>query len=128
MPLLIGLVLLSIGATTYLWTLWDFEYTGGGTPLPIDAPKKLVIIGLYRYIRNPMYVGVIMIILGWASVFTDWRFLIYALGVGIAVHLFVVMFEEPRLNELFGVEYESYRMVVGRWIPHFHGGKNEHGH
>ena len=113
----IGVVLFIAGAATYLWTVWDFAVAGRGTPLPIEAPEKLVVRGLYRYIRNPMYVGVIMFILGWASIFTDYWLLIYALGVGIAVHLFVELYEEPRLKELFGEKYESYKTVVGRWVP-----------
>lgn len=115
--LLIGILLLVTGATMYIWTVWDFASFGRGTPLPIDAPRKLVVRGLYRYTRNPMYIGVIMLILGWAGVFADGWLLVYALGVGIAVHLFVVGYEEPRLKKLFGQEYETYRAAVGRWLP-----------
>jgi len=119
LPLLvIGILLLVTGATTYLWTLWDFASFGRGTPLPIDAPRKLVVRGLYRYTRNPMYMGVIMLILGWVGVFADGWLLVYALGVMVAVHLFVVGYEEPRLKKLFGQEYETYRAAVGRWLPH----------
>jgi len=126
--LLIAIVLLSIGAAIYFWTVWDFAVTGWGTPLPIDAPKTLITRGLYRYIRNPMYVGVLTLILGWACMFTDSCLLIYALGVWIAMHLFVSLYEEPRLGELFGEEYESYKSMVGRWVPHFYEGKDKYNH
>jgi len=115
--LVVGLLLLIMGAVIYSWTVWDFATTGRGTPLPLDAPKNLVVRGQYRYTRNPMYLGVILIILGWTGVFTDGWLLIYTLGVWIAVHLFVVLNEEPRLQVLFGEEYEAYRRSVGRWMP-----------
>ena len=118
--LAVGILLLVTGAGIYLWTVWDFATMGKGTPLPIDAPKKLVVRGLYRYTRNPMYFGVILVIFGWACVFTDGWLLIYALGVGIVIHLFVIGYEEPRLKELFGEEYEDYRRLVGRWVPRIH--------
>jgi protein-S-isoprenylcysteine O-methyltransferase Ste14 len=115
--LAIGIIFLAIGISMYSWTVWDFATFGRGTPLPIDPPKRLVVKGLYRYMRNPMYLGVVLIILGWAGLFADWRLLIYALGVGIAIHLFVVLYEEPRLQELFGTDYTTYRRSVGRWLP-----------
>ena len=68
-----------------------------------------------------MYTGVILVILGWAGVFTDKWILVYAMGVGIAVHLFVVLYEEPKLEELFGKEYIAYRRSVGRWAPRNRG-------
>jgi protein-S-isoprenylcysteine O-methyltransferase Ste14 len=113
----VGGILLIAGAVIYLCTLWDFVMTGRSTPLPLDAPKVLVVKGLYRYTRNPMYIGVIAMILGWASVFADEWLLIYALAVGIIVHLFVVLYEEPKLLEQFGVNYEAYQRSVGRWLP-----------
>lgn len=115
--LTVGILLLVTGAGIYFWTVWDFATIGRGTPLPIDAPKKLVVNGLYRYTRNPMYLGVILVILGWACVFADMWLLVYALGVGIVVHLFVIGYEEPWLKALFGEEYEDYRRSVGRWVP-----------
>jgi protein-S-isoprenylcysteine O-methyltransferase Ste14 len=110
-------LLITLGATIYLWTVWDFANFGRGTPLPIDAPKTLVVRGLYQYVRNPMYIGVILVILGWAGIFAHGWLVLYALSVGILVHLFVVAYEEPRLKELFGEEYETYRAAVGRWVP-----------
>jgi protein-S-isoprenylcysteine O-methyltransferase Ste14 len=121
--LVIGILVMALGAAIYAWTVWDFASFGRGTPLPIDAPKKLVVKGLYRYVRNPMYLGVILVILGWTCIFADGWLLVYALGVGIAVHLFVVGYEEPRLNNLFGEQYEAYRASTGRWVPHIRTGR-----
>ncbi len=120
--LILGVVLLAFGALIYLWTLWDFAVIGRGTPLPVDAPRQLVVRGLYRYVRNPMYLGVLSAILGWSVIFADGWLLVYALGVGILVHLFVIFYEEPRLLVLFGQEYALYRSQVSRWIPRLPGG------
>jgi protein-S-isoprenylcysteine O-methyltransferase Ste14 len=119
----LGSLLIALGAAIYGWTVWDFASFGMGTPLPIDAPKKLVVRGLYNYVRNPMYSGVILVVLGWAGVFAYGWLLLYALGVGLVVHLFVVGYEEPRLRVLFGEEYEMYRAAVGKWLPHTSGGR-----
>jgi len=106
-----------VGGATYLWCVWHFANFGRGTPAPIDAPKKLVTRGLYGFIRNPMYVGVLMVILGWAALFQSSKVLTYAIGVGTFFHLFVVFYEEPHLASAFGTEYARYRSQVGRWIP-----------
>ena len=112
-----GVTLLVLGIVIYLWTVWDFAKSGRGTPLPVDAPKMLVVRGLYSYTRNPMYLGVITVILGWAVLFSDSWLLLYALGIWVSTHLFVVLYEEPSLTKLFGSEYEKYRQRVSRWIP-----------
>lgn len=117
----IGILLIAMGAAIYTWTMWDFASFGRGTPMPIDAPKKLVVRGLYRYTRNPMYLGVILIILGWVGVFEDGWLFAYALVVGLTVHLFVIGYEEPRLKQLFGKDYEVYLSMVSRWVPHIRG-------
>ena len=106
-----------IGGIIYLWCIWDFATFGRGTPAPIHAPKKLVVRGLYRYTRNPMYVGVLTVILGWVVLFQAFNLLIYALCVGIVIHLFIVFYEEPHLKKTFGATYEQYRSRVGRWLP-----------
>jgi protein-S-isoprenylcysteine O-methyltransferase Ste14 len=116
-----GIFVIAMGAAIYTWTVWDFASFGGGTPLPIDAPKTLVVRGLYRYTRNPMYLGVILIILGWVGIFEDGWLFVYALVVGLTVHLFVIRYEEPRLKQLFGVDYEVYQSIVSRWVPHIRG-------
>ena len=87
--LVAGSVLIFLGAAIYLACQWDFAIWGRGTPAPIDAPRKFVSRGLYRYVRNPMYLGVLTVILGWAAVFQTTKLLWYAFGVGTAFHLFV---------------------------------------
>ncbi len=115
--LAIGILLLLMGAVIYFWTVWDFASFGKGTPLPLDAPKRLVVSGLYRFTRNPMYWGVMLVITGWAGIFASEWLLVYALGVGVVVHMFVVFYEEPKLSMLFGKEYEAYCQKIGRWMP-----------
>ncbi|HLG13061.1 MAG TPA: isoprenylcysteine carboxylmethyltransferase family protein [Blastocatellia bacterium] len=116
---LIALVLLATGGGIYAWCVWDFATFGRGTPAPIDAPKKLVVRGLYRYVRNPMYVGVLTVIGGWATMFLSTTLLIYAVCVGTGFHLFVVLYEERRLARQFGGEYSDYCAKVPRWLPRF---------
>jgi protein-S-isoprenylcysteine O-methyltransferase Ste14 len=112
-----GLLPLSLGTAIYLWCVWHFAVSGRGTPAPIDPPKRLVVQGLYRYVRNPMYVGVLLVIVGWAVVFWSSALLIYGLGVGMLEHAFVVLLEEPLLERQFGQAYVNYREAVGRWVP-----------
>ena len=114
-----ALALLALGGVIYARCVWDFAVFGRGTPAPIDEPKKLVVRGLYRYTRNPIYVGVLTVILGWAVMFQERSLLIYAFWVGLFFHLLVVLHEEPRLRELFGAEYHDYCAKVGRWLPRF---------
>lgn len=113
----VSLALVLVGAAIYSWCIWDFATFGRGTPAPIDAPRKLVVHGLYHYTRNPMYVGVLAIILGWAVLFKAPGLLFYGLCVGLCFHLFVLLYEEPHLAKLFGSSYEEYRAQVGRWLP-----------
>jgi protein-S-isoprenylcysteine O-methyltransferase Ste14 len=113
----IALALLVAGGVLYAWCAWNFAVVGRGTPAPIDAPKKLVRHGPYRYVRNPMYLAVLAVILGWAVLFESTAVLGYALGVGLCCHLFVVLYEEPHLRRVFGAEYENYCLRVGRWLP-----------
>jgi protein-S-isoprenylcysteine O-methyltransferase Ste14 len=118
LALVAALVVLALGAAVYFWCLWDFAVTGLGTPAPIDAPKKLVVRGLYRFTRNPMYVGVLTVIAGWALFFQAASLAIYALAVGICFHTFIVIYEEPHLAREFGAQYDEYRSRVARWLPH----------
>ena len=112
-----GCLLLLLGACIYSWCVWDFASFGRGTPAPIDAPKKLIVRGLYRYTRNPMYVGVLTVVLGWAILFRAANLLLYALILGPCFHLFIVLYEERHLVRVFGSQYEAYRSRVGRWLP-----------
>ena len=113
----LALLLFAAGGTIYFWCLWDFASFGRGTPAPIDAPKRLVDRGLYRYTRNPMYVGVLTVILGWVALFGALELLIYAALVGTCFQLFIVHYEEPQLRRTFGESYDDYLSRVGRWLP-----------
>lgn len=112
-----GALLILIGAATYLVCQWDFASFGRGTPAPIDAPRKFISRGLYRYVRNPMYLGVLIVILGWATVFRATTLLWYGVGVALAFHLMVLVYEEPHLRRVFGREYVDYCGQVNRWLP-----------
>lgn len=108
-----------IGIGTLIWCFWDFVQKGKGTPAPLDPPKELVVSGLYQYVRNPMYVGVFIILLGHFLWFGYWNLLIYAGIFLIPVHLFVTLYEEPYLKKTFGASYEEYIKKTPRWIPRF---------
>ena len=112
-----AVLLFGIGAAIYTWCVWDFASFGRGTPAPIDAPKKLVVRGLYRFTRNPMYVGVLTVIGGWAVFLQSAPVAVYGLGVWLLFHGFVRLHEEPHLEREFGSEYATYRSQVRRWIP-----------
>ena len=117
---LIGILLIVIGTAIYLHTaFWGFAFRGRGTPAPISPTKKLVVEGLHRYVRNPMYLGVATIILGQAVFFESRHVLEYLAIVLLIVQFFVLFYEEPTLARQFGAEYEEYRNRVPRWIPRF---------
>ena len=115
--LALAIAVLVVGAAIYAWCLWDFATFGRGTPAPIDAPKRLVVRGLYHYTRNPMYLGVLTVILGWATLFGASQLIAYALVAGGCFHGFIVLYEEPHLAREFGSQYEDYRAKVPRWLP-----------
>lgn len=114
---LLSLPVFAVGIAIYAWCVWDFATFGGGTPAPIDAPRRLVVRGLYRYTRNPMYVGVLTTILGWVVRYSGAGLLLYAGLVWLAFQTFIVFYEEPHLARLFGDEYAAYRAAVARWLP-----------
>jgi len=116
---LLGFLLLLPGACILLWCVWDFYNTGRGTPAPIDPPKVLVVKGLYRYMRNPMYVGILSVIIGEAILFFSWKILLYAVCLGTFFQLMILFHEEPELQRLFGASYEEYKQRVHRWMPRF---------
>jgi protein-S-isoprenylcysteine O-methyltransferase Ste14 len=113
----VGAVLIVAGVPGLVGSFAHFALEGLGTPAPIAPPQHLVVTGLYRYVRNPMYVAVAAIILGQGLVLADERLIVYAALFWLAVHLFVVTYEEPTLQQTFGAEYEAYRANVPRWIP-----------
>ncbi|MGD0695571.1 MAG: isoprenylcysteine carboxylmethyltransferase family protein [Terriglobia bacterium] len=113
----VGFLPIALGAALALRSSWDFATVGRGTPAPVDPPKVLVARGYYRYVRNPMYVGVVLILLGESILFGSVTLLEYALVVWLLFHLFVLLYEEPTLRRKFGPSYVEYCKEVGRWIP-----------
>ena len=111
-----GFVLMGAGLMLLLWCVRDFYVAGKGTLAPWDPPRSLVVIGLYRWSRNPMYVAVSLTLLGWAAAFASRTLLIYALVVMTAFHLRVVYGEEPWLARTHGAAWERYRREVLRWV------------
>jgi protein-S-isoprenylcysteine O-methyltransferase Ste14 len=108
-----------LGFAVALRCVWDFGWTGHGTPAPIAPPKNLVVVGFYRYVRNPMYLGFgagwvgLWVVFGRASLAA----IIGVCAVALAVVLFVLLYEEPHLRKIFGAEYEEYCRNVRRWTP-----------
>jgi protein-S-isoprenylcysteine O-methyltransferase Ste14 len=105
------------GSLIILRCFWDFASRGRGTPVPTDPPRELVVTGFYRYVRNPIYVGVLMIFLGHFLWFETWALLTYTAVAFTGVHLFILLYEEPTLKKKFGTSYEEYLKQVPRWIP-----------
>lgn len=112
-----GWPLLAAGVAGYLGCLRDFVARGRGSPYPPDAPPRFVATGLYRHVRNPMYLAVGLCIVGLALVRASLAPLAWLLVVAAAFHAFVVRHEEPALARRFGAGYEAYRRRVPRWIP-----------
>jgi protein-S-isoprenylcysteine O-methyltransferase Ste14 len=107
------------GVAVLLWCAADFARKGQGTPAPTDAPKHLVVGGLYRYVRNPMYVGVLLFSFGNAIWFGSPLLAGYAAFLWMIFHVFVLLYEEPHLRKTFNIEYQEYCQNVPRWIPRF---------
>ena len=113
----IGALMIAAGIAVVLDSFARFALQGLGTPAPILPTRHLVVSGLYRYVRNPMYVGILGIILGQGLLFGDGRSFAYGVLLWLGVHVFVVGYEEPTLRRSFGSEYEAFRRNVPRWIP-----------
>jgi protein-S-isoprenylcysteine O-methyltransferase Ste14 len=111
-----------VGVAIYLWCAYDFGVAGRGTPAPIDAPKHLVVRGLYQYVRNPMYVGVMLVLVAWNMLYQTISLMNYTIGAFVFFNLFVFFYEEPHLQRLFGEEYSAYRSRAGRWLPRIRRG------
>jgi protein-S-isoprenylcysteine O-methyltransferase Ste14 len=112
-----------LGFAVALRCVWDFGWTGRGTPAPLAPPQRLVVVGFYRHVRNPMYVGFAT---GWIGLWiifghANWAAIAVVAAVAFGVHLFVVFYEEPTLRGKFGTEYEEYLHNVGRWWPRLRG-------
>jgi protein-S-isoprenylcysteine O-methyltransferase Ste14 len=112
----VGLVLVGVGTVGLLWCVRDFYVSGKGTLAPWAPPQELVVVGLYQYSRNPMYVAVVLILLGWAVSFRSYGLLAYALVVMVAFHLRVVFGEEPWLARRHGAAWQQYMRHVRRWL------------
>jgi protein-S-isoprenylcysteine O-methyltransferase Ste14 len=112
----LGLAILAAGVVALLWCVRDFYVAGRGTLAPWAPPQRLVVIGLYRYTRNPMYMAVVSILLGWSMAFGSAGLLVYAAVVASAFHLRVVRVEEPTLARSFGADCARYRQRVPRWL------------
>jgi protein-S-isoprenylcysteine O-methyltransferase Ste14 len=112
----IGLILVVPGIIALLWCVRDFYVSGKGTLAPWSPPRQLVTIGLYRYSRNPMYIAVALILLGWAISFLSVALFIYSLIVAIAFHYRVVLGEEPWLAKVHGEAWQQYSNQVRRWL------------
>jgi protein-S-isoprenylcysteine O-methyltransferase Ste14 len=110
-------LLLGLGLGIYFCCLKEFVTRGRGIPAPVDHPTQLVVTGLYRRVRNPMYLGVLLVLLGEALFFQSGAVLLYALAWLVLVHAFVVLYEEPMLARKFGNSYGTYRRHVRRWVP-----------
>ena len=112
-----GMALGSVGAAVALWCIFVFASIGKGTPAPFDPPRRLVVQGPYRYVRNPMYIGAGLALAGAAFIYESLSLLAYAFFFLLAMHLFVVWYEEPALRQAFGQEYDDYCRQVSRWWP-----------
>ncbi|HJS21002.1 MAG TPA: isoprenylcysteine carboxylmethyltransferase family protein [Anaerolineales bacterium] len=116
---ILAIPLWTIGGWILLWSFWNFLKEGRGTPAPMDPPKELVAVGFYRCVRNPMYVGILLILIGHFLWFGFWSLLVYSAVAFLITHLFVILYEEPTLKKKFGAAYEEYLERVPRWIPRF---------
>jgi len=115
-----GCLFIAMGTALYFaCAFWGFALRGKGTPAPIDPPKKLVVEGPYRIVRNPMYWSVVSVLLGEALIFHSLALAELAVALFAGANLFVLLYEEPVLRRKFGVEYEDYCHRVPRWLPRF---------
>jgi protein-S-isoprenylcysteine O-methyltransferase Ste14 len=112
-----GMLVTSVGAAIALSCILTFVFVGKGTAAPFDPPRRLVVRGPYRFVRNPMYVGAILALAGAALLYKSIPLLAYAALFGLIMHVLVVFYEEPTLRRTFGNDYVAYCGHVGRWWP-----------
>jgi protein-S-isoprenylcysteine O-methyltransferase Ste14 len=112
-----GVVVGASGAVLALWCIVTFIVIGRGTPAPFDPPRRLVVVGPYRWVRNPMYIGAALALSGAALFYGSWALLGYCAAFLFVMYLFVVVYEEPALRATFGDAYVHYCERVGRWWP-----------
>jgi protein-S-isoprenylcysteine O-methyltransferase Ste14 len=114
---IIGAALVALGILVLVDSFTRFAIKGLGTPAPIFPTKHLVVTGIYRYLRNPMYVAVVALIVGQGLIFANTHVIEYGALVWLVAHLFVISYEEPALRASFGSDYEAFCRGVSRWIP-----------
>ncbi len=122
-PMMLGLVCIGLGTGFLIACIWEFARSGRGTLAPVDPPRELVMRGLYRYVRNPMYLSVTVIVLGELLLTGSGALLAYWAVWFLVVNLVVIGYEEPTLRRRFGAAYEQYSHTVGRWLPRFRGAR-----
>jgi protein-S-isoprenylcysteine O-methyltransferase Ste14 len=108
---------IAAGVALYTWCVWNFAAVGRGTPGLWDAPRRVVAVGPYRWVRNPIYLGALLVVLGEAWLFWSWPLLAYAGVLAVFFHAFVAGYEERVLGRRFGETYLEYRRTVPRWVP-----------
>ncbi len=113
----VGLTLIGLGAALVVWCVLTFALVGKGTPALFDPPRKLVVAGPYRFVRNPMYIGAATAMLGAALLYGSSALALYAVVVLVVTHLLVTFYEEPHLRRVFGQSYDEYLRTVHRWLP-----------
>lgn len=118
-PNSLGWIVVGIGAAIGLPCVWEFAWRGLGTPAPFDPPRRLVISGPYRWVRNPMYIGMGVALLGEAIVFPNITRLLLVMVVMLwgIISLFIILYEEPTLRRTFDGDYDEYCRSVHRWLP-----------
>jgi protein-S-isoprenylcysteine O-methyltransferase Ste14 len=116
-PQMAGTVVGAAGAALAVWCILTFAVVGRGTPAPFDPPRRLVVRGPYRYVRNPMYLGAGLALAGAALFYEAAALWAYAAAFLLLLHLFVIWYEEPTLQRTFGEDYDQYRRQVRRWWP-----------
>lgn len=123
----IGALLIAAGLVPLIEAFARFALEGRGTPAPVMPTRRLVVGGPYRYVRNPMYAGVIATIAGQTLLFAAPWLLAYGAAVWLAFHLFVLGYEEPTLRRTYGGQFDAYRAAVPRWMPRLTAWRADHG-
>ncbi|MDX1488527.1 MAG: isoprenylcysteine carboxylmethyltransferase family protein [Acidiferrobacterales bacterium] len=113
----VGGVMIVAGVALALWCAFTFAVIGRGTPLPFDPPRRLVVTGPYRFVRNPMAIGAGLALFGVAALYQSLALLVFAGVFMLVIHTFVILYEEPTLRRTFGADYEAYCANVNRWLP-----------
>lgn len=116
-PQIAGMIVGAAGGAVAIWCIVTFAVIGRGTPAPFDPPRRLVVRGPYAYVRNPMYLGAALALVGAALFYQTGALWVYAAAFLVATHALVVLYEEPTLRRTFGADYETYCLKVRRWWP-----------